>query len=79
MPIYTYACAACNAENDILVAAVAARDHQHCPSCGSQRLRRQLTAFAVGKAGAAAHGCALQNTGRCPSGACASCPSQRMA
>jgi putative FmdB family regulatory protein len=79
MPIYTYECAACKAEPDILVASVAERDTQCCPSCGSKRLRWRLTTFAVGKAGAAAHGCALQNTGRCPSGACASCPSQRMA
>ncbi|MCX7002820.1 MAG: hypothetical protein NTV22_06050 [bacterium] len=79
MPIYTYECAACNAENDILVASVAARDQQQCPGCGSARLRRQLTTFAVGKASAAAPGCALQNSGRCPPGACASCPSQHMA
>jgi len=78
MPIYTYECAACNAENDILVASVAERDTQCCPNCGSKRLRRCLTTFAVGKAGAA-QGCALQNTGRCPPGACASCPSQHLA
>jgi putative FmdB family regulatory protein len=76
MPIYSYACAACGAENDLLVASVAERDTQCCPACGSKRLRRKLTTFAVGKA-SAARGCALQGSGQCPSGACASCPSQQ--
>jgi putative FmdB family regulatory protein len=40
MPLYPYVCDACEAAFELLVRA---SDTPQCPSCGSQRLHRQLS------------------------------------
>jgi putative FmdB family regulatory protein len=40
MPLYAYACEACNAEFELLVRA---NDAPVCPTCGSEKLQRQIS------------------------------------
>ncbi|MCK4857953.1 MAG: zinc ribbon domain-containing protein [candidate division Zixibacteria bacterium] len=46
MPIYEYVCEECNREFDILVLKRDQADSQVCPQCGSERLKRKVSAFA---------------------------------
>ncbi len=66
MPLFSYQCAACGAQHEILV-----RGDQRpaCPECGSKALEKQASRFAAISAAPAEPACA--------SGACAaasSCP-----
>ena len=45
MPIFEYACAKCNHRFEKIVSNSSAPE---CPACGSRRLERQLSVFAVG-------------------------------
>ena len=76
MPIFSYRCNRCSAENDLLVARLDARDKQRCPACGSKDLTRLLAAFSVGKTARApqcASSCAAaRRHGGCP--AAGTCP-----
>ncbi len=58
MPLFAYSCQNCNAEFELLVRA---SDVAGCPSCGSEKLQRQITRIsgeikhpAIAKAGRAA-------------------------
>jgi len=48
MPIYEYECKACRGSFEKLVRTSADRDAVRCPSCGSERTGRKLSAVAVG-------------------------------
>ena len=72
MPLYAYSCADCAHEFETLVRA---DEIPNCPSCGSQRLERQLSLIAKpapgGDSGAVHAGCPAMNGGT-PCGA--GCP-----
>ncbi|MBP7431210.1 MAG: zinc ribbon domain-containing protein [Candidatus Hydrogenedentes bacterium] len=63
MPLFTYQCAKCGAESEILVGSAAARPA--CPSCGGRNMTRMASAFAPQSAKAAGD----------PAPRCQSCPS----
>jgi len=52
VPLFDYRCAACEREFEELT-SIAAASGVACPSCGSPRVTRLLSAFAVGHGGAA--------------------------
>ncbi|TMA52502.1 MAG: zinc ribbon domain-containing protein [Deltaproteobacteria bacterium] len=52
MPLFDYRCAACEQEFEELTSAAAASGVT-CPSCASPQVTRLLSAFAVGRTGAA--------------------------
>jgi len=68
MPIYEYFCQECRSEFEALVRSAADRDDATCPNCRSQRVTRQLSAFAV--AAAPTTGAAAACGAGCPGGAC---------
>ena len=48
MPIYEYACKACNHKFEQLVRTMNGSDKFKCPQCGSPQTARALSVFAVG-------------------------------
>ena len=48
MPLYEYRCSACRGHFDRL-STLAERDSARCPKCGSGRVDRVLSRFAVGR------------------------------
>ena len=62
MPIYEYNCRDCRRDFELLVHAGAT---PACPVCDSLSLRKRLSAFAVGRGGAAKAPSAPQACGRC--------------
>jgi len=67
MPIYEYECGSCGGRVERLVRN-AADVPKSCPSCGSRKISKLLSAFSVGAAPAHAHE-------HSPSAACSSCSS----
>ncbi|HOF40395.1 MAG TPA: zinc ribbon domain-containing protein [Candidatus Hydrogenedentes bacterium] len=63
MPLFTFQCAECGAEKEILVGSAA--EQPACPSCGGKKLARLASAFAPRSS---------QSTGD-PAPSCQSCPS----
>jgi len=53
MPLYEYACRACNTKFEQLVRTMDRDDQFKCPKCGSVKTARALSVFAVGAEGAA--------------------------
>ena len=51
MPIYEYKCAKCGKEFETLV--LRSDEAVDCPGCGSQKVNRQLSCFAMKDAGGA--------------------------
>jgi putative FmdB family regulatory protein len=47
MPIYEYACKACNSKFEKLVRSMTSEEKVACPSCGSKKTVRELSVFAV--------------------------------
>lgn len=66
MPIYEYSCEKCQKSFDVLVRNKDKDIPTQCPSCGSPKIQKALSGFAVGAASHASHGCGE---------ACSSCPS----
>src|SRR4051794_31439113 len=52
MPIYEYRCAACNRRSSIFVRSMTTTIHPKCEHCGSTKLSRLMSKFAVRKASA---------------------------
>jgi putative FmdB family regulatory protein len=50
MPIFEYQCQACGKTSEFLEKADS-RDKHVCSHCGSAKMTRQLSSFAVGRAG----------------------------
>jgi putative FmdB family regulatory protein len=48
MPIYEYACEACDEKFEHLARTMSSDAKVSCPSCGSAKTRRALSVFAVG-------------------------------
>lgn len=71
MPMFEFACRACEHEFEELVRSTSDRDAPACPKCGSRRIERKLSVFAARQASTAeaprGGGC-----GRCgdPDGPC---------
>jgi putative FmdB family regulatory protein len=65
MPIYEYRCTTCHERFESLVTS-AERVEARCPCCGTDRVERLLSTFAVGKASEAA-----PTPGPCGSSDCA--------
>ena len=53
MPIYEYVCISCKKRFSFLVLRAGEEKDAVCPSCGSGKISRQLSRFAVGKGGQA--------------------------
>lgn len=70
MPIFEYACVKCHHRFEKIVNGSAAPE---CPACGSRRLERQLSVFAVGAKG---NGPAAK-LADAPVGACGACGDPR--
>lgn len=51
MPLFTYLCAECGVETELLVGSAATRPA--CPSCGGKNMTRMASAFAPQSANAA--------------------------
>lgn len=66
MPIYEYTCSDCGERFELLVRSSTAPT---CPHCRSARLKRELSAFAVGSPAAAPEGAACGACGNAP-GSC---------
>ena len=47
MPIYEYRCAACNRRTSVFVRSIGAPVRANCEHCGSRRLTRLMSKFAV--------------------------------
>ncbi|MBN2372025.1 MAG: zinc ribbon domain-containing protein [Vicinamibacteria bacterium] len=64
MPLYEYRCQECGATTEALV-TIAKRDDAVCSKCGSRKLERKLSTFAV-------RGSSAGNDigGSCPTGTC---------
>ena len=63
MPIYTYACEACENQFDHLAKSMAASDDKvACPVCGSRKTGRKMSVFAVSGAAASTGGSAGGHT-----------------
>lgn len=54
MPLYEYRCADCQKRFEILQRMGDGADGVRCPSCGAERVERQLSTFAAGSGGGAA-------------------------
>jgi putative FmdB family regulatory protein len=52
MPIYEYRCEVCRHGFELLVRSLSQREAPNCPACGSLRVKRALSLFGVGQAGA---------------------------
>ncbi|MHB8376657.1 MAG: FmdB family zinc ribbon protein [Dehalococcoidia bacterium] len=51
MPIYEYRCAACNRRTSVFVRSISAPVRASCEHCGSARLTRLMSRFAVHRGG----------------------------
>src|SRR3954466_7000623 len=75
VPIYEYACKACNHQFEQLVRTMNGSEKMKCPQCGSTQTARALSVFAVGAEGSKSSGApsAQGGCGRCGGpGPCAS-------
>lgn len=74
MPLYEYVCDACRTPFEKLVARWG--DAVDCPGCGSARVEKQLSTFAVSRSGSAPGMGAMDGAGcgasACGQGACGS-------
>ncbi len=50
MPIYEYACAACDAAFETLILRKSDEAEVECPTCGSRRVKRQMSRPAASRA-----------------------------
>jgi putative FmdB family regulatory protein len=69
MPVYEYACGACDARFEELV-SLAAADAVQCPACGAAGAERLLSRFQRTRAGAASEAPALAAAGGGGGGCC---------
>lgn len=67
MPIYEYRCSDCSREFEAILLG---SERPTCPGCGSARLEKRLSVFAVGNGGASA-------AAREPAGPCGTCGDPR--
>lgn len=72
MPMYEFSCTQCNKKFEELVFTSKDESDVTCPSCHSSKVKKQLSAFAVGSDGGShsdfgGGGCA---SGMCPTGSC---------
>jgi len=51
MPLYEFACSACDKEFELLVASARWEGKAACPHCGSKKLTKKLSVFASQAAG----------------------------
>jgi putative FmdB family regulatory protein len=72
MPIFEFHCRQCGSDFEELVAAFG--DLALCPGCGSERVAKQVSSFAVAgearQAGGNACGCGGSCSGGCSGGSC---------
>ena len=65
MPLYEFACEACDGRFERLLSFQAASTGVTCPRCGATRARRLLSLFAAVSKGSAGETSALAGTGGC--------------
>jgi putative FmdB family regulatory protein len=70
MPIFEYACEKCRHRFEKIVGGASAPE---CPACGSRRLERQLSVFAVGSRSKGA----APKSAAAPAGSCGTCGDPR--
>jgi len=52
MPIYEYRCEACGENFDLFVRSLTQQKEPKCPHCGSTNVKKAISLFGVGGAGA---------------------------
>lgn len=68
MPLFEYFCESCKSQNEILIRG---NETPRCPDCGSEKLTKQLSAFApVSAAVGRDQMPACASGGACPGGSC---------
>lgn len=52
MPVYEYHCETCGEDFDLFVRSATQRKEPECPRCGSAKVKKAVSLFGVGGAGA---------------------------
>ncbi len=52
MPVYEYHCETCGEDFDLFVRSATQRKEPECPRCGSVKVKKAISLFGVGGAGA---------------------------
>ena len=65
MPLYEYACEDCGKTFEQLVSVQNRDNGVECPECGSSKVERLISSFAIGKSGASSSAGASCPTGTC--------------
>ena len=63
MPIYEYRCQQCQALSSLFVRSIGAPVAPQCDACGSDRMQRRMSSFAMGKTTAGVHESTPANAG----------------
>ena len=74
MPIYEYACSACEHEFELLVRSSSSDRPPQCPQCDSEKVVRKLSVFAARQGVSSPSASAGDGCSRCgdPNGPCSS-------
>ncbi len=67
MPIFEYKCRDCDHVTEVLESAGSRKRHT-CEACGSRRMEKLISAFAVNRSDASSGGSSA--SGSCPTGTC---------
>ena len=75
MPIYDYTCQDCDTKFEELIRNAQDEAGVRCSSCGSTRVERQMSSFAMGKGRSASSSASSSSRSGCSGGSCGSCRS----
>ena len=70
MPLYEYRCEACGVTFEKLLPRAESQKKVPCPQCGSVRVRRLFSGFAIGKSGSSTSSSSVASCPTCSGGVC---------
>ncbi len=73
MPIYDYQCTECEATFEELIRSPRDEDDLRCERCGSSKVERQVSSFAMGRGSTRSGGETRSSRSGCGGGSCGSC------